>query len=82
MEESVKAVKGAVHELVDEHLARAAAYDSMWGMVDEIIRDETPQIVSSYRLYILFHFPCEFLIDFFSKSYYMLSGILQVYFNL
>ena len=45
-EESVKAVRGAVHELIDEHLAKAAAYDSMWNMVDDLVREEAPNIVS------------------------------------
>ena len=46
IEESVKSVKESVHQLVDEHLARAAAYDIMGDMVNEILEQEAPKLVS------------------------------------
>ena len=47
IEESVACVKSAVHELVEEHLARAAAYDIMGEIFEEILKEEMPELVSA-----------------------------------
>jgi hypothetical protein len=47
IEESVRSVKEAVHQLVDEHLAQAAVVDIMGDMINEILEQEAPKLVRS-----------------------------------